>query len=303
MATGESGNAGIGGDAAAMVPGGDPAPEPNSGEITISGGNVKASGTGGGAGIGGGSGTFSTGDPGNAFIVATGGSEDSVHITGGVPNEARGIIFEGPNGYVYGSPTLSEAATVPDRASLTIPDGAKLTVNSTLNMTGGELFVQKGGTLDGTVSITGSGIFTTENLTEDDIKAPADLVYNGSNRSSELQTALRSITVPMLGQTFRLMGWSGPTGPTVTTSDNAHYDITFTYIGEGGGTVSKQITLTALPSPSWRQPPKRGRISSTSGSIRTGTQSAAQQAHPTPQQGWPWGPIPIPAMSPAMSTP
>ena len=126
------------------------------GNITISGGTVKATSE-GGAGIGGGGsassggacgkdGTFAAG--GNAFIIASSiGDNDNT-------DGWSGVIFEGDEGQVYGSPiTLTTDAEIPSGKELTIKEGQTLTVGDGVTLTNnGTTTVEPGGKLEGKVT-------------------------------------------------------------------------------------------------------------------------------------------------------
>ncbi|MDY5595082.1 MAG: YDG domain-containing protein [Oscillospiraceae bacterium] len=149
-----NGSVGIGGgngyyNSSAYNPGGNGGA---GGTITISGGTVIANGS-GGTGIGGGkgytgeadgdSGTFSTTNSGNAIIKAS-SIADNDDKTGW-----SGIIFEGSDGGVYGTRSLSSAFTLGSTENLLIPAGVTLTTNGNLTNNGA---VYVDGTLSGTVS-------------------------------------------------------------------------------------------------------------------------------------------------------
>lgn len=116
-ATGGSYGAGIGGGS-----------EGSGGKISINKGTVTAIGTDGGAGIGtgdwGSDATFSTGSSGNAFIVASSISDKS-----GKDSNWKGIIFEDNDGSIYGSPTLSTDAVIPEGKTLDVKSSQTLTIN------------------------------------------------------------------------------------------------------------------------------------------------------------------------------
>lgn len=101
----------------------------NGGRIIINGGTVNAiGGTYSSAGIGtdqyGYKGSFSTGTNGNAFIIAS-------SINANIDNSQwQGIIFEGNDGSIYGSPTLFTDAVIPEGKTLSINTLQTLTVNS-----------------------------------------------------------------------------------------------------------------------------------------------------------------------------
>ena len=115
------------------------------GTVAVNGGSVDAKSD-WGAGIGGGfgrdrdndngimyvrpgrSGTFSTSEPGNAFIVAS-GVREGYHIQdASKENEWSGVIFLGVSGAVYGSPTLMQDAEIPEGCTLVVGSGETLTV-------------------------------------------------------------------------------------------------------------------------------------------------------------------------------
>lgn len=116
-ATGGSYGAGIGGGS-----------EGSGGKISINKGTVTAIGTDGGAGIGtgdwGSDATFSTGSNDNAFIVASSISDKS-----GKDSNWKGIIFEDNDGSIYGSPTLSTDAVIPEGKTLDVKSSQTLTIN------------------------------------------------------------------------------------------------------------------------------------------------------------------------------
>jgi len=121
-ATGSGGGAGIGGGGSGT-----------GGTITITGGTVNATGSRGGAGIGDGNnssgGTFSTGKSGNAFIIAS-------SISGNTDTTGwRGVIFQGNNGQVYGSPVLGTDATIPGGKNLEIPADTTLAIGQGVTLT------------------------------------------------------------------------------------------------------------------------------------------------------------------------
>ena len=136
-ATGGTGGAGIGGGASG-----------GGGSITISGGTVTATGGASGAGIGGGFrgdiGSFSTGDNGNAVIIADGKDGNEISADGNTDSWS-GVIFQGKDGAVYGTGiapiedfTIPEGATltIENEKTLTIPQGVTLTNNGTINGSG-----------------------------------------------------------------------------------------------------------------------------------------------------------------------
>ena len=120
------------------------------GTISIGAGTVTATATGGdygGAGIGdgdyGSGATFSTGSNGNAFIVASSISDKS-----GKDSNWKGIIFEDNDGSIYGSPTLSTDAVIPEGKTLVINTSQTLTINLGVTLVNiGTISNSSGGTI------------------------------------------------------------------------------------------------------------------------------------------------------------
>ncbi len=201
------------------------------GTIEISGGVVNAATTateGSGVGIGGGNMTFTTGTNGHAIINASSISDQSGK------NSWSGVILEGDTWTVYGIPTVTDSFTVEAGQTLTVEDGKTLTLGSDANgnnitvTNDGVIAIEYGGTINGNGIITGSGSFTTENLTEDMIILPADLAYNGKDRSSEISANISYGTAAICGQkfTFDSSKWKVNA---VTTTDNYNYMVEFVY--------------------------------------------------------------------------
>lgn len=147
--------------------------EISGGTCTITGGTVTAIGgtnstTGArAAGIGknntSGTTTFSTtkdGNPGNAFIVTTGISDNAADKKSGW----SGVIFDGDKGEVYGSPELKTDAVVPNGKTLEIGSGKTLIVGTNTTLAN-EGIITNSGTLtnNGTI-LKISGSTTPENL-------------------------------------------------------------------------------------------------------------------------------------------
>ncbi|MDD6274392.1 MAG: InlB B-repeat-containing protein [Clostridiaceae bacterium] len=150
-ATGGIKAAGIGGDEAGSC-----------GTITINSGTVTVTGDNDAAGIGAGignsnHGTFQTNN-GNAVIFASSIGDQSQKASW------SGIIFEGNEGQVYGTPTLMADLTIPEGKTLTIPEGKTLTIPEGKTLTipadatltnSGAIYVD--GTLTGQVTDTDTG--------------------------------------------------------------------------------------------------------------------------------------------------
>ena len=182
----------------------------SSGTVIITGGMVNArsvDGAGIGTGQGGSPGTFSTikdGVPGDALIVASSISDKSGKENG----TWSGVIFEGDSGTVYGKQTLTESLTINanqtftinEGSSLSIPAGVILTNNGTIT-NNGTLAIKYGGSITGS-SIIGEGVFTTENLTEDMIILPDELVYYGSGTGNAFLEAITYAPVNICGKEF-----------------------------------------------------------------------------------------------------
>ena len=148
-ATGGTGGAGIGGGASG-----------GGGSITISGGTVTATGGASGAGIGGGFrgdiGSFSTGDNGNAVIIADGKDGNEISADGNTDSWS-GVIFQGKDGAVYGTGIAPiEDFTIPEGATLTIEDGKTLTISQGVTLTNNGTITVDGGTLINNGSINGA---------------------------------------------------------------------------------------------------------------------------------------------------
>lgn len=134
----------------------------NGGRIIINGGTVNAiGGTYSSAGIGtdgwGDKGSFSTGTNGNAFIIAS-------SINANIDNSQwQGIIFEGNDGSIYGSPTLFTDAVIPEGKILVINTSQTLTVNSGVTLVNiGTINNDSGGSIvnSGTILNVASGNIT-----------------------------------------------------------------------------------------------------------------------------------------------
>ena len=129
------------------------------GVVTINGGTVTATGGMRGAGIGNGligsGATFSTGNEGRAFIIAS-----SITDTSGQQNW-RGAIIAGGSGQVYHTAVLDHDITIPVGSTLTIPKGATLSISARAKLTNNGTIdcrgtVENQGTIVNSGSITGS---------------------------------------------------------------------------------------------------------------------------------------------------
>ena len=190
------------------------------GTITISGGTVIANGSngagiGGGKGDGGGSngapGTFATTNSGTAIIKASSiaANDDKTGWSG--------IIFEGSDGGVYGSQTLSGSFTVGSGENLLIAENATLTTNSKLTNSG-KIYVH--GTLSGSaVGEVYYPLFLT-NCTAN--TSPNTSHYKGNYYAAKGATVKLTATIPNPSNQF-VRSWVAD--PQVGTGGGNYYDI------------------------------------------------------------------------------
>ena len=90
----------------------------------------------------------------NGGISASGVSVNP-NVTIGSSDNTSGIVWNGPEGTVYGDVTLDESLTIGEDETLTIPEGSSLNANGKLT-NDGTINVQDGGKLEGTPT-SGSG--------------------------------------------------------------------------------------------------------------------------------------------------
>ncbi len=211
------------------------------GTVTITGGTVTATGGSQGAGIGRGKGnrdqgTFSTGEKGNAVILAS--------SIGNTSNQGswQGIIFQGDEGLVYGTDiTPEEDFTIPEGKTLvieagktvTIPDGVKLTNSGT---------IENYGTVTGT--ITGKALPKID-------KQPKNAAVNAGQPATFSVTVTDATGHQWQQSTDNGGSWtdiseatdaSYTTSTTTTAMNNYQYRCKVT--GAGGFTMSSAVTLT-----------------------------------------------------------
>jgi len=202
------------------------------GNITISGGKVLANST-FGHGIGGGiskesgghngaNGSFSTGADGKAMIISK-----SIADKNG-QGSWQGIIFELPNGNVYGNQELNEDFEIKEGQTLTIPAGTTLTIHS------GKTLIIKGkvrnfGTIKGNVQIIENGKllepypapnvvidYRAEKLTGFNKDISYEITSNGGN--GEI------INKPADGKADIKNAWLGKTLSIIAKEDDSHLD-------------------------------------------------------------------------------
>ncbi len=160
--------------------------------VTISGGTVIATSAGATA-IGSGNnstnyGSFTTtaadGTKGNAFIVASTSSNNRKIGDTSKIGEWQGIIFEGNVGHVYGSPTLSVNAEIPNGKTLTVETNRNFTIDVAATLTNNGTLINDGtfindGTLTGSGVLDGNGIFQTTRLEPGNIVLQNSYEYTG----------------------------------------------------------------------------------------------------------------------------
>lgn len=267
-----------GGNSAAGIGGGSYG---TGGTVTIYGGRVEATGDAFSAGIGGGgsddgtpggSGTFSTGQSGNAVIFASSIADNDD------TNGWQGVIFQGNSGQVYGSVALDQDLTIENGRTLTIPTGSALDIQDGVTLTvaeGGNLLVY--GTLNGTVTYKVTGVSLNQNT--------LDLTVGGR--------ATLTATVSPENATDKTVTWESSDNSVATVSGG-----TVTAVGAGKATITARagsctatcaVTVTQPDdgeptySVSWPKQVEGGRV--------TVKKSYAQEGETfsftvTPHEGW-----------------
>ena len=202
------------------------------GKITITGGKVLANST-FGHGIGGGiskesggqngaNGSFSTGADGKAMIISKSIADKNDQASW------QGIIFEVPNGKVYGNQELNEDFEIKEGQTLTIPAGITLTIHS------GKTLIIKGtvrnfGTINGNVQIVENGKllephpapnvvidYRAEKLTGFNRDISYEITLNGGNGET--------INKPNDGKADINTAWFGKTLSIMAKEDDNHLD-------------------------------------------------------------------------------
>ena len=234
------------------------------GTVTINSGNVTALGGSMSHGIGSkknlaSTGTFSTGTNGNAFIIASSISDKTNQTNW------QGVIITENTGKVYGTPTLTNNAEIPDgntleieaEKSLTIDNGVTFTNNGTLANNGtlinhGTLSIKAEDTLTGNGTLAGDGIFKIQALDDpksDDIIVPQALVYNGENQTQDVKDLIsididKTNTINILGKDFLKKissdGWTLDITALGAVKDVGTYTAKFT---NGGNEIQKTFTV------------------------------------------------------------
>ncbi len=196
------------------------------GSIAISGGTVTATGGTGAAGIGGGDqggdGTFSTGENGQAVIVASSISDKDD------TNGWSGIIIEGNNGQLYGSSvTLTKNFTIPENTTLTIPENTTLTIPENVTLTNNGTIINRG-TINGNIEGT-QPIVPVKNVR---FEQPNITLNVG-------KTEPLTVMIEPANATIESIAWSSdnPDAVTVSSEENAT-TATLTAVGEGTATIT-----------------------------------------------------------------
>lgn len=202
------------------------------GKIKITGGKVLANST-FGHGIGGGiskesgghngaNGSFSTGADGKAMIISKSISDKNDQ------GSWQGIIFEVPNGNVYGNQELNEDFEIKEGQTLTIPAGITLTIHS------GKTLIIKGkvrnfGTINGNVQIIENGKllepYPAPNVVID-YRAEKLTGFNKDN-SYEITPSggnVETIDKPADGKVDINTAWIGKNLSIMTKEDDSHLD-------------------------------------------------------------------------------
>ena len=215
-ATGKGGSAGIGGGNGSYNKDGGAAET-----ITISGGTVTANGTGGAAGIGGGKGYSGKADGAPGTFATTNSSKAIIKASSIADNDDKtgwsGIIFDGSDGGVYGSQTLSSAFKVESTENLLIAENATLNTSGKLTNSG-NIYVD--GTLTGAVS--GSGKVYYRLILENCTASSGTTTYSGNTYAAEGATVKLTATFPNPNNQF-VRSWVAD--PQVGTGGGNYYDI------------------------------------------------------------------------------
>ena len=197
------------------------------GNILIQGGTINAvvshSGTDGkvGAAIGGGGsmygtaggkGNFSTGTNGNAVIFASSSNDNHIQDIS-KQNEWQGVIFQGTDGQVYGTETLTQDLTIPSGKNLCIETDKKLTIPERVILSfekgakltnNGELIIDHETCLTGEGNLTGSEDYFITN--PNPVFNPTSLTYDGTDQSEKLKPSAPTESVKVMSQDFKIKG-------------------------------------------------------------------------------------------------
>ena len=190
------------------------------GSIVISGGIVRASSGNSGIGISywnKANITFSTGETGNAVIIASSISDNDNTTSW------SGVIFQGTTGQVYGtSVTPTENFEIPEGYTLTIGNGKTLTIDNDITLTNnGTITVESGGTLTNNGTIVNNG--TINGTVSGSGKVVVDTYYLNTDNETTNQQAIPVTT----GSTT----WGA-------NDTNEHW-----YVVQGDVTIGQRVTV------------------------------------------------------------
>lgn len=184
------------------------------GTLKISGGKVTAGHVGNGAGIGGGEygpAGLTTGTSGTAVILTT-----SLDVTGD-RDTWRGIIFDGNDGWVNGSQTLTGDFSIDSGKTLTIRDGAVLTIKNGVTLDNEGTIINNGKIVNNGV-MNNNGVCDNNNGIIEGVLPTGNKILNtvgvtggsGSGTYEAGQTVTITAKAPEAGKQFK--EWSGADG-------------------------------------------------------------------------------------------
>ena len=236
--------------------------------VTISGGTVTANNGGSGAGIGDGFGSydstsFTTGDNGNAVIIASSISDQN--NTSGW----KGVIFQGSTGQVYGNVTPTEDFEVPEGSTLTVPSGSSLTIDD-VTVTNNSTIVNYG-TITGDVS--GSGKVLEGTTIEISLSNDGGSVAYGSQVSITATVTKPSDDSAVNGGTVMFYRSDKATGIALNGDGTSVYNGTAIYTIDTLDWTPGDYTITAVYTPT-----EDSNLSESSG---TATLTVTKAAPPT----------------------
>ena len=247
-ATGGSNGAGIGGGDITINGGKITVNNIQSGKVTISGGTVTSNGN-----I---TGSFSTGNTGNALIFASSISDHSEK------DNWSGIIFEGNVGQVYGNPSIQNDVEIPSNKCLYIPKGSTLTIPEGVTLKN-DGWIANCGKINGALTNTGT-IIVGKNGNNPGNWGGTVLSYSGGTYLNDVgipQNIPDEATFLLPGMTQLSAGWYVVCGNVVlpkrpVVSGNVHIVLLDGYKldAQQGITVSDGNSLTtkrpsSLPTP------------------------------------------------------
>lgn len=219
--------------------------------LTVDGGNLTATGSGGRGGI---EFQFGTGESGfgmpslnvsdSAIVKASGDTGGITSNSSPVTPSGTGIVFNNGTGTVYGDVTLQENLTIGEGERLDIPSGASLTIGNgaTLTVNGGELTgenIPTEGVVYKVTEVTLSQSILTLDVGDTATLAATVTPTNATNQNVTWESSNPSVaTVDESGKVTAVA--SGEATITVTTADGsktANCDVT----------VNAATTITTQP--------------------------------------------------------